>query len=164
MGTRRGDLRTELAEVTAQLADLSIRVSALEERLEEEEWIGIDTTPSTGAASRGEIDPQDRPARERLCRDIGLFLRRAVRGERLGSSGRDRLRLQNRCYLIVKDYEGRVVEPPIFTESFAAVKQRCKRGSELGRAAFVGLPSRWEARLVCLEGGFQLPAELNDGN
>lgn len=129
MGSRRADLlRAELAEVRELLASLSLRVATLEERVEEDEWIGVETSAADRATS-GEINPRDTPARERLCRDIGQFLRRAVRGERLGSSGRDRLPLQNRCYLIVKDYEGAVIEPPLFTESFAVVKQRCKRGS-----------------------------------
>lgn len=106
------------------------------------------------------VEVGDRAGREELAKEIGRFLRRGLAGERLGTSGRDKLRLQNRCYLICKDFEGRVLEEPLFTTSFATVRSTCKRGSDCGFSLFVGFPSQWEARVAAVEAGVVVPPAL----
>ena len=79
------------------------------------------------------VEVSDRAGREELAKEIGRFLRRGLAGERLGTSGRDKLRLQNRCYLI---------------------------GSDCGFSLFVGFPSHWEARVAAVEAGVVVPPAL----
>ena len=95
--------------------------------------------------------PLSHSEREEVARSVGRFLHRALTGQALGTSGRDRNPLRSRVYLICRDFEGADVLPPIVSERFSEVSSRCKRGSECGRAVFVGLPSRWEARLALEE-------------
>ncbi len=113
----------------------------------------INTTP---------VDPTDTPGRTRLAEEIGQFLRRCVTGHPRGPSGRDRLALQNRCYVVVCTFEGVVLDPPHFHTAFAPVRDQCKRGSNCGSSAFVGFPTKWEARVALRAGGFALPPELRD--
>ena len=108
------------------------------------------------------VDPTDTPGRTRLAEEIGQFLRRCVTGHPRGPSGRDRLALQNRCYVVVRTFEGVVLDPPHFHSAFAPVREQCKRGSNCGSSAFVGFPSKWEARVALRAGGFALPPELRD--
>ena len=93
-----------------------------------------------------EVAAADAESRLALAKEIGKFLRRAVTGQPRGSSGRDRLKLQNRCYLVVADFEGKALAEPKFLTSFQEVKAICKRGSEAGDSVFVGLPTKWEAK------------------
>ena len=107
-----------------------------------------------------EVAAADSESRLALAKEIGKFLRRAVAGQPRGSSGRDRLKLQNRCYLVVADFEGKLFAEPKFLTSFQEVKAICKRGSEAGDSVFVGLPTKWEARAALIAGDFPLPAAL----
>ncbi|CAE7636023.1 unnamed protein product [Symbiodinium sp. CCMP2456] len=50
-----------------------------------------------------EVSAAERAA---ACREIGLFLRRAVSGQHRGASGRDRLSQQSRLWLVVRDFDG----------------------------------------------------------
>lgn len=111
-------------------------------------------------SAEGEVDKSDQTGRRALAREIGRFLRRA--GDHRGSSGWDRLKLANRCYLVVADFTGRVLPTPLFADNFQEVRELCKRGSDCGDSVFVGFPSKWEARVACEEGGFTLPSSLRN--
>ena len=117
---------------------------------------------SQGGVSVGPIDPTSQTARAALAEEIGRFLRRCVEGVFRGSSGRDRLSLQSRLYIVVADYEGETYDPPLYYTAFAGVRSRCKQGSLCGRSIFVGFASQWEARVALRAGGFSLPAELRN--
>ena len=162
----------------ASIDTLHVRLGNLEERLEEireaEEERAERRSSAAGEISRGSqveestiwsqissvgssvtvIDPEDRAGRERLAADIGRWIRRALAGEFRGSSGRDRLRLQNRLYLVFSDFEGVPLTPPLLVDRFSEVKRLCKRGSDCGRAVFVGVASKWEAEIIFREAGF----------
>ena len=86
--------------------------------------------------------------REEIAREVGRFLGRALRGEALGTSGRDRNPLRSRVYLACRDHTGRDIVPPAVYERFCDLASRCKRGGDCGQSVFVGLPSRWEARVA----------------
>ena len=63
---------------------------------------------------------------------------RALSGSYRGSSGRDRLP-QSRLWLVLRDFEGH--DPRVYS-TYAPVKALTKRGSDLGAAVLVGLPTR----------------------
>ena len=189
MGTREAQaIRAEIESVRLALQALSLRLEDLEEsvqRLEGEEEEGRSGGPSRGPASSRAgassaasvasegtawtsltsrpIAVEDQEGRLELAKQIGLFLRRANSGENRGTSGRDRLRLQSRYYVVVRNFEGREFQPPLFFDRFAPVRDHCKRGPNTGSSVFVGFPTQWEARVALVEAGFQLPPALTNG-
>eukprot|EP00438_Fugacium_kawagutii_P025713 Skav210469 [mRNA] locus=scaffold737:198761:205644:+ [translate_table: standard] len=111
-------LRGELRAVREVLNGLLLRLEQAEARLGEIEegdvWVPVDSTSN-------EVDKDDPQGRRTLARELGRFLRRAADGDHQGTSGRDRLKLANRCYLVVADFGGTVLRVPIFTHSFHEV-------------------------------------------
>ena len=182
-------LAAEVEAISASLQALQIRVGGLEERLQdflrreerqESERFELDTRSShsiggsaaeASSLSRGSysrvsstaVDPTSDSARGVLAREIGQFINRCLRGDIRGSSGRDRLRLQNRLYIVAADFNGQRYNPPLILERFAEVKALCKRESDCGQSVFIGLATKWEAKIVVQEAGLELPGRLLDG-
>lgn len=180
-------VRTEIDLLRREIQLLSLRLDSLEERsfsaeaevsersrLREEvrsqspscvsrrsearsSWTQVSSNRSTAL-----IEPEDRAGREELARTIGEFIRRSLDGRPRGPSGRDRLRLQNRYYLVFADFEGIQLESPLFTDKFSEVKAITKRGNGAGSSVFVGLPTLWESKIVLQTAGFPLPQRLRD--
>lgn len=118
------------------------------------------TEPSLGPAT-GPVTAEDHEGRVRLAKQCrGRFLRRALSGDFRGSSGRDRLRLQSRHYVVAKSYEGEVYSPVKVFEHFSQVRELCKRDFSCGQAVFLGFATKWELRLALEEGEFERPAGL----
>eukprot|EP00435_Cladocopium_sp_Y103_P064265 s216_g26.t1 len=110
-------LRSEIALLRAEVAGLQARVAELERArgggssphsfqvvTEAETPVDAETPISSF-----EVSAADTEARLVLAKEIGKFLRRAIAGQPRGTSGRDRLKLQNRCYLVVADFEGKAL-------------------------------------------------------
>ena len=174
-------VKAEIEVVRAELEALQVKLNNLEEQVEEigraeEESqervplagsaLGRSTLPSEaaswsavseGSSTAGAVEPEDRQGRERLAAEIGRWIRRALGGDFRGTSGRDRLRLQNRLYLIFSNFEGIALVPPLYVDRFSEVRRICKRGSDCGRAVFVGVAAQWEAEIVFREAGFHPP-------
>ena len=98
--------------------------------------------------------------REALCERIGAFLRRALNGDHRGSSGRDLNPLSSRFWLVAKDINGQVFDPPRVFRSWSSAKALVKRGAEVGDSVFVGLPSEREVTLVVQAAEFRLPVNF----
>ena len=107
--------------------------------------------------STTEILVGDTEGRVQLARQIGAFLRRCRDGQPRGGSGRDRLKLQSRYYIILATYAGEFLADPLVVDNFAEVRRLCKRGPDLGESVFIGVPTQWETRLVLESGGFAVP-------
>ena len=182
--------RAEIEDLRLQLSSLRIRVFAQEERIEELErrlGEGARTPPSSvaplevvrappseagsGAGSYsllsgsagggvGPVTTEDHEGRVLLAKQCGRFLRRAVQGDFRGSSGRDRLRLQSRHYVVARGFEGELYEPVRILDSFTEVRSICKRDHSCGQAVFLGFATKWEVRIALEEGGFERPAGL----
>lgn len=77
---------------------------------------------------------------------IAEFIVRCLRGEHRGESGRDRINLPSRLWVVFRDYEGISYEEPLVVNTFGLCKDRVKRGSgpDFGESVFVGLPSQRE--------------------
>ena len=175
-------LSAEFDSLRSLVESLRLRVADLEERLRFLEGEGegaeraslgsyeavtsVSRNPPSDSASgvssarpsTAEVLVGDTSARA----DLALFLRRCREGLPRGSSGRDRLRLQNRYYIILADYEGVFLPEPIFTSGFAEVRRICKRGADAGGSVFVGLATQWEAKLALESGGFVIPRSLSN--
>ena len=98
--------------------------------------------------------------REALCERIGGFLRRALSGDHRGSSGRDLNPLASRLWLVAKDINGQIFDPPRVFRSWSGAKALVKRGSEVGDSVFVGLPSEREVTWVVQAAELRLPANF----
>ena len=70
--------------------------------------------------------------------------------------------MQNRYYIVCADFNGRRLPDPLFVDNFASVKHLCKRGPSAGDSIFVGVATKWEAKLVFEAAGFRIPDELRD--
>ena len=177
------DLQIEVERLNLQVERLTLRLVEVEDRLRDLEAAqtsgplvggrGNRSSVSSGAPSSEwtalssassvvPVESTDREGREALARHIGQFLARGLNGQFRGSSGRDRLRLQNRYYLICKNFSGDILEEPILASSFQEVRQHCKRGSDCGLSLFVGFATLWEARIAAQEAGLPLPSALRN--
>ena len=165
------DLLSEFERLSLQVERLTIRVVELEDRLRESE-AGLSASHLSGSRGSPSVVGAGPPSTAwsavsgasstGVARHIGRFLARGLSGQFRGSSGRDRLRLQNRYYLICKTFEGVALEEPILASSFNEVRQQCKRGSDCGLSLFVGFPTLWEARVAATEAGLPLPPALRN--
>ena len=113
-------------------------------------------TPATGASGGTNLTEAERV---QLARDAGGFLRLCLTGEQRGTSGRDRLRLSSKVYVLFRDIQGTLHNPVLVFHSFASIRPRVKRGENLGQSIFIGWPTTWEARHCTLAAGFNWPAD-----
>ena len=179
------EVRNELAELRALVADLQARVRTLE--LSDGPFELVDPvvppsppvsqearssrSPAEGPAHRpagaaavidphtlsselAPVSPRDIQGRQALARQVGRFLLRALSGDVGATSGRDRLRLRSRVYLVLAGHNGAPLPRPVVCHSFAPVARLCKVGSSCGRSVFAGFATSWEARLALEEAGF----------
>ena len=104
------------------------------------------------------VVPQPWSERESICRQIGTWLARAIGGDHRGASGRDRLRLSSRVWIVARDFEGQDCNPVVVCNTFHACRHLVKRGQDCGESLFLGLPSKREAQLVVACAGLDWPA------
>ncbi|CAE7208910.1 unnamed protein product [Symbiodinium sp. CCMP2592] len=115
------------------------------------------------APVRGESSVPSLPRSERdsACREIGLWIIRALAGDHRGASGRDRISQSSRFWIVFRDFSGGDCTPPRAYSTFAAAKAECKRGADCGQSVFIGLPARADVEAVCAAAGF--PSAEADG-
>ncbi len=171
-------LRAEIESLRSAIEALRLRVESQEERIEELTGrgpIGAEVDRSSIAAAseesvtrgsysvvsslagRGTVAKEDTEGRVALAKEIGDFVVRALEGHHRGSSGRSRLDLASRLYVIFADFEGVRFSPPRVVKTFAEASALCKRGASCGAAIFVGFPSQWEARIAVERTGLVWP-------
>ena len=165
------DLTADLRDLAKENKVLVARVGELEGRVNELEEKGSDSgfdlvraevaptpVPSQAAPSVVAVGiPADRLA---IARQIGRWLRECLGEGPKGKSGRDRVSLPSRLYIVVRSVGREVHNPPkIFYKRSAAKPWVSVRG-DLGDNIFVGLPSEAEAIEAVRAGGFSLPPEL----
>lgn len=97
--------------------------------------------------------------REVVCQQIGRFVRQSLRGEWHGSSGRDRINLPSKIWIVFKDFYGQEHNPVLVFRNWGSCRAIVKRGGDrLGQSVFVGLPTEQEAKLVTSLAGISWPA------
>lgn len=159
-------LRAELSEARVAIASLQERLSSLESR-----------TPGAGGDTPSEdsgfilASAVEEPAgyrvgteRESAAREIGQWVRRALAGQRHGLSGRQRITLSSRLYLVFKDFDLQEYNPPLVFWKWSDCRELVTRGGQPGDSIFVGLPSKTEARLVCSAASLRVPESLTHGH
>lgn len=160
-----------IGELQSHLAALQARVTALEGSAgyisgapQETDFEVVtggrgDQTPtSTAAASTGADLP---PHRVSVAQGIGAWIRRALRGEQRGNSGRDLVNLASRIYVGAQDSQNNQFNPPRVFNCFREVKSLCSNSSgDFGNSIFVGFPSKTEARIAVVAAGLIVPDAL----
>lgn len=113
-------------------------------------------SPSLAGASSvsGTVpNPLNWKQREEVCDSIASWINRCLTGVNRGPSGRDRNPLASRVWLVIRDYEGVVYDPPLYFKAFHLAKPYVKRGTSVGDSIFIGLPTEKEAvRVVGVAG------------
>ena len=192
MQAELNSLRSEVKVLRALVSDLQAEVTALKQavlgpdspstsRQGETEFslVGVSEPPRV-VSSEGEFGPLDitsdstgYPAaagsaelagstRERICRQVGLYIAGALRDEISGSSGRERLPYRSRVWLVVRNFEGVAVEPPRLYHRWRSAQQIVERPSGFGRSIFVGLPTKREAGVVCESAQLSRPIDVSE--
>ena len=176
---------SEVRALQAEIAALRARLEVQEERIKRLEEGGAARSEAAESFNRSElwegqsvggqsslgsysvitvpeiVQKDDIGARVALARACGAFLKRALEGDFRGGSGRDKLRLGSRVYVVAADYSGQRFDPPKVFFDFGSVKAVCKSGNQCGRAVFLGFASQWEAKEAVLTAGLTRPVELS---
>ena len=181
------ELRKELRLLQAQVSQLQLRVSELEGFEVVSQAGGYSpptgqpaapTTSSEAPASSSafasvsepplaaptEESPEEQSWEFRLqvAREIGSFLRLSLEGVNQGRSGRHKISLKSRLYIVIKDRAGNVYTNPVkIIRTWRDTKAIVERDGDLGDSVFVGVPSEKEGRVAVLEAGFHWPALEN---
>ena len=163
-------LVSRLTALEAELAGLRITVRGLETRVEELE--GFEIVESAAPAAYTETGSTTLPAstgnrvrvpegteRSRILDRIGTWLLHSTQGVIEGSSGRELLPGPSRYYIITKDFYGG--SRPQVVSPWAEAERVVKRGGQLGKSVFVGVP-RW-GDVEYIASTFELHIELPHG-
>lgn len=168
----------QVAELQQLVQALTIRVDALEQRLETLEasnsGAGFEVVGDTsagysaGAPESAEVEagefggPYCWTYRETVAKEIGQFLRRAIDGSSRGSSGREKLgKLTSRYYLVIRDVGGNSYHHPVrVLTRFNDVRALCQHKGEWGDSIFVGVPSKREGSIAARTAGLTWPASI----
>ncbi|OLQ06696.1 Coiled-coil domain-containing protein 147 [Symbiodinium microadriaticum] len=157
-------LRAELLELRSEVFRLRARVAVLEgDRFE------LVDSPLPSTALRPQPSGLEQPpsgadpTREEVCESVGLFLKRCLNGEHRGASGRDRLPLASRLWIVVRGFDGTVYNPPRIFSRFSSCKPIVKRGSDTGDSIFVDLPAHKDV-VLCLRAAPDEAVEDLDGH
>lgn len=176
-------LRAEIAELRAELAKLRLEVSNLQQLVTgagsgSEDSFSVVGRP-TAAASGGSgyyagdqvnwpAEPAQAPScqltwqeREAIALEVGQFLKQADRGVHRGESGRAQIPLASRYWIVARGFNGEKVEPLRVFSRWAGAKALVRRGAEVGRSVFVGLPSLREVKAALRGGGFHWNGQLD---
>ena len=91
--------------------------------------------------------------RNEIARKVGEWSGRCLAGLHRGSSCRDQNPVASRYWIVARDYEGIIYDPPLVFRAFSGAKALCKRGASAGDSVFVGLPSEREVELAVRSAG-----------
>lgn len=178
-------LREELRLLREEFRVLTVRVDRQEDRLSELSdsvsaisGQSVEVVSSVGGVSSAAgsvpaasasssvpaidpVGPYPWSLRDSVAREIGAFLKRCLEGGHRGESGRDKIKgLQSRIYIVCRDYDQRVYNPPLLFKTFSEVKTLCKRNGSAGDSVFVGVPSYREASLAVSAAGLRWPDSI----
>ena len=149
-------LTAELRDCQAELIELRDRVRLLENH-GVESFTVVDTPvvgppPVTAAAYRLSA------TRVEAAQSVGRWIRRSLDGLHRGLSGRERITQANKYFIIARDFEGNLYNPPQVLDNWAATKSLCQRRGQLGDSIFVGLPTRAEVKIAVGAASLEVPA------
>eukprot|EP00438_Fugacium_kawagutii_P018145 Skav206345 [mRNA] locus=scaffold3448:16189:18383:+ [translate_table: standard] len=132
------ELRAELAAVRAEVAVLRTRVEKLERERDSDFEVVQPATASQPASSTARREL----SYERVCtaENIGYWVVRCLNSDYRGPSGRDRISLPSRWYLVFRDVEFKTYNPPLLFPTWKEAKPYCSAAStgSFQQSVFVG--------------------------
>lgn len=160
-------LQVELLECKSQVRRLEERVAVLEEKSDRapSEFDVVseaaERAPATPPRASSSVGDSGLPAfRVQAAEEIGRWLRRGLKGEHRGLSGREKIPQGNQYYLVVRDLSGCVHDPPLLFRAWSEAKSHCQAKGQCGDSVFVGLPSQAEVRIALRAAQLRFPAAL----
>lgn len=163
-------LAREVVELRARVAELSRLVATLQADVElrsEFELVGEPLpVPSVAAVTAVEAPAPTRSVngipveRLALAQSIGRWVKRCLRGEHRGLSGREKVNLQSRVYLVFRGVDCTVFNPPQVFFTLCEAKPFCKTSAGPGDSVYIGLPSKTEAVEVINAAELEIPTAL----
>ena len=85
-------------------------------------------------------------------------MRRSLEGVSQGTSGRHKVSLKSRLYIIIRDRAGNIYTDPVkIVRSWREAKALVDKEGDLGNSVFVGVASEREAKAAVSEAGFTWP-------
>lgn len=171
-------LQRDLEALPEQVAALSITVGRLEtavlgERGEDEGFSVIPRDTATevrvSSASAGASNSNSFPeatlswtTRETIAREIGAYIASALRGRFFGPSGRDKIPLRSRVWVVARTFDGESLNPPRAFRRWQLAELLTKRGDSLGHSVVVGFPSERECRVAVEAAGLRPVATFEE--
>ena len=116
---------------------------------------------SPGSSARSGAVDHTEAERRAVATSIGLFFARCLAGQPRGASGRDKIQLPSKVYVLCKDHSGRVYSPVVIFDQFSRIKPLVKPRGECGDSVFAGFPTHWEARIAVAAAGLVWPEEAS---
>ena len=163
-------LRSELSALREEVSALRLRVAELEAD-REFEVVGEDSprpssvpaSPERPAADAANSSTSGYPAvRVEAAKETGRFFKRCLKGTSRGLSGRERVQLPSRIYVLVRSINGEVFTSPVQVfKSYNQIHPHVKLGQSLGDSVFAGFPSKWEAQLAVETAGYSWPTVIH---
>lgn len=143
------DLQARVTEVASLVGPPSASATSAEFKL-----VGLAEVTAPVAEAAAEL------SQERLLvpQEIGIWLRHCLDGERRGLSGREKLSLQSRFYVVVRGFDLVVHDPPRVFTSWTGARAVTHQHGHPGDSIFVGVPSKAEVRAVCAAAGLTVPS------
>ena len=99
--------------------------------------------------------------REEIAAGIGRFFTRCLTGSHRGSSGRDKIPLACRLWVVVRDYHGQVHSPVRVFKTWTSCKGWVKQHEDVGDSIFCGFPSAREAKVAIAAAELQWPVNFD---
>ena len=160
------DQSSEIEALRKRVADLESRVLALAvaSASEPEDFEVVSTAKASSVPAASEAAASSltisssgiSEARREIAREVGQWLKRCLLGAPRGPSGREKVSLQSRLYLVCRDRHLNV-----FFFTWTEAKPLCiERTGIPSDGIFIGLPSKEEARLALVEAGLEIPSAL----
>lgn len=165
-----------LASLAASLRDLQLEVqtlrtevSRIQETLSSEgrtlgaaERAGSEASSDSGfVLAPSEAGYRVGAQREAACRSIGQWVLRCLAGEHRGLSGRERIQQSSRYYLVIRDFDQHLHNPPLVFTSWAQCKPLVLRSGQAGDSIYIVLPTQEEARVVIEVARLAVPPALH---
>ena len=120
----------------------------------------IPEPPASTSASASVAEAASVLSSERLhaAQLIGAWIRRCLRSEPRGLSGREKINLASRFYIVVRSFDLVIYDPPKVFSSWGEAKSYTHHLGQPGDSIFVGVPSKAEVRAVCAAASLEVPA------
>ena len=118
---------------------------------------GVSSAGESLAAAASDLSAE----RIAVANGIGAWVKRCLVGQLRGLSGREKIGLASKYYLVFRSIDSVVHNPPLVFSTWRDTKSKVfSPEGQPGDSIFIGLPTKAEARLVVQAADFEEPTAL----